>query len=41
MTSHGCLAVIAAEIFGQNHAVPLAESLALKRRTVASASRSA
>jgi hypothetical protein len=41
MTSHGCFAVSAAEIFGQNHANPLVESRALKRRTVVSASRSA
>jgi hypothetical protein len=41
ITSHGCFAVIAAAILGQYRAAPLAESLALKRRTVASASRSA
>ena len=39
MTSHGCFAVIAAAIFGQNHEYCLAESVALKWRTVANASR--
>jgi hypothetical protein len=32
ITNHGCFAVIAAAILGQNHAEPLAESRALKRR---------
>ena len=39
ITSHGCFAVIAAAIVGQNHAEPFAESHALKSCTVASASR--
>jgi len=41
ITIHGCLAVIAAEIVGQNYVRPLAERLALKWRTIANTSRSA
>jgi restriction system protein len=40
ITSQGCFAVIAAVILGQNQTALLAESFALKRRTVANASRS-
>ena len=41
ITSQWCFETSAAAIFGQNHTLPLAESVALKRRTVASAWRSA